>query len=552
MRKTLACCLATLVVGSALIGAVGCKPEGSEQKELDTTKTQLTVGNYSGGVAGDWLKDVIANFEAEYADFEFEPGKKGVQLWLDSDKSKYTGSKLKDTIASSKDIIFGEFVTLHDFVKESGATTLDITDVVKGDMSEFGQSYTIESGLSDLNKKYFSQYDGKYYMVPFFDCFVGLAYDVDLFDSKRLYFKSDNTIGAKYDDTNRGTGPDGVSGTYDDGLPRTYDEFFQLCAHMKNNSITPMIWTGQHAQAYSTYISAALFADYEGKDRYSLEYNAGDMSDEDKAAGKNVAELVTGFDADGRPQTEEVVITRDNYKDLAKQAGRYYAYEFIEKIVDGDYYSTKSFDNSESHLMAQADFLESTMNREKIAMLIDGTWWPNEADSVFDDMESIHEKYSRFNRRFGFLPMPKQSLDKLGKATLVDNNNMVVMIKGNINPSLVLAAKTFLKYTCSNEVLKKVVKDSGFTTAIHCNFSESEFNELSFYTQYLINMIDSSDLVYQRKETTSVQWFIASQNCDFGTATVVTDGKPIHETVSVNAFKFRNVTARAYFEGLNK
>ena len=87
-------------------------------------------------------------------------------------------------------------------------------------------------------------------MVPFFACFCGVIYDVDLFDSKRFYFKSDNTIGAKLSDENLGTGPDGVSGTYDDGLPRTYDEFFALCSHMKNYAITPMICSGQYIQAY--------------------------------------------------------------------------------------------------------------------------------------------------------------------------------------------------------------------------------------------------------------------------------------------------------------
>ena len=548
MRKTLACCLATLVVGSALISAVGCQPNGSEQKELDTTKTQLTVGNYSGGVSGDWLKSVIANFESKYAEFEFEPGKKGIQVWLDSDKAKYTGGTLKDTISTSKDVLFAQFAQLHDFVSEESSTVLDLTDIVTGDMSEFGETGTIEDKMSNINQKYFSQYDGKYYMLPFFECFAGVIYDVDLFDSKRLYYKADNTIGAKLSDESLGTGPDGVSGTYDDGLPRTYDEFFALCAHMKNNSITPMIWTGQHAQSYTSYINASLIADYEGLDRYLLAYNAGDMSDEEKEAGKNVAELVTGFDAEGRPQTEEVVITRDNYAQLAKQAGRYYALEFMEKIVDNDYYSTKAFDNSESHLMAQADFLESTMQREKIAMLIDGSWWQNEADSVFDDMEGVNDRYSRFNRRFGFLPMPKQSLDKLGKATLVDNNNSVLMIRGNIDSNLVLAAKTFVKYTCSDEVLKMIIKDTGFTTALHYEFSESEFNELSYYTQYLVNMSECSDLVYQRTETKTSKLFIEEQNCNFNHATV----NGMSETITVNAFKFRNVTAKQFFEGLNK
>ena len=142
-----------------------------------------------------------------------------------------------------------------------------------------------------------------------------------------------------------------------------------MCDFMKNTKgITPFIWTGQYTQAYTSYLYEALFVDYEGKDRASLQYNAGEI------AGKNTTDLITGFE-NGQPVIQEnVEISRQNYKELAKQPGRYYALKFWEQLIDGQYYDNLSFDDSESNLLAQADFLESTMDTDKIAMILEGTW----------------------------------------------------------------------------------------------------------------------------------------------------------------------------------
>ena len=97
--------------------------------------------------------------------------------------------------------------------------------------------------------------------MPFFNGYTGIVYDVDLFDSKGLYFKADGTLGAKLADTNKGMGPDGQANTYDDGLPQTYAQFFTLCKHMSDKGIIPFIWTGQYAAAYTSYLYDALFYD---------------------------------------------------------------------------------------------------------------------------------------------------------------------------------------------------------------------------------------------------------------------------------------------------
>lgn len=540
MRKKLACCLATLMVGGALL-SVGCSgPQKGNEKKEDLTKTQLFVGDYGGGMGGTWLNNLISEFETKYADYEFEPGKKGIQVWPDTDKTKYIGSQLTTTISMTKDVVFAQFMNLHSFVDETSSTMLDITDIVTEDLTALGDTGTIEDKIPTEYKDYFNV-GGKYYALPFFNGYTGIVYDVDLFDSEELYFKNDGTIGASLSSTNKGTGPDGQPNTYDDGLPQTYEQFFALCKHMSDNGITPFIWTGQYS-AYPSYLYDALFYDYEGKDRGTLQYNAGEIE------GKNTAEIITAIDGDNVTKSN-ITIDKTNYKELAKQSGRYYALKFWETLLKNQYYSSLSFDDSESHLMAQADFLESTMGRQSIAMIIEGSWWQNEAASVFDDMSEINSKYSKENRRFGFMPMPKQNASLLGKATLADKVSSMVFIKGNIEESKIKAAKMFVQYACTANTLNTIVKTTGMTTALNSSLTPDDMNELSYYTKQLFEMEKSSDVVYTRFYSRSAQLFVGMNNYNDMIERYSKVGV-YEETNFANAIVYRNVTAAQYFEGM--
>ena len=103
MRKKLACCLATLMVGGALL-SVGCSgPQKGNEKKEDLTKTQLFVGDDGGGMGGTWFNNLISEFETKYADYEFE-GKKyehiKVGKYYDTD-AYYVGKVIKVVISST-------------------------------------------------------------------------------------------------------------------------------------------------------------------------------------------------------------------------------------------------------------------------------------------------------------------------------------------------------------------------------------------------------------------------------------------------------------------
>ena len=105
----------------------GCSGEKTE--ELDPTRTQLYVGNFDGGIGSAWLDMVKQKFEADYANESFEPGKRGVQIYIDNHKDNYSDPTFLTKIATSRQaVIFAGTITYPNFVAQN--VLLDITDVV--------------------------------------------------------------------------------------------------------------------------------------------------------------------------------------------------------------------------------------------------------------------------------------------------------------------------------------------------------------------------------------------------------------------------------------
>ena len=70
----------------AMVSGVGCGGGGGE--EVDESKSQLYVGIYGGGYGTAYMEDLKVRFEEWAKDKEFEPGRKGVQVFYQEDKDK--------------------------------------------------------------------------------------------------------------------------------------------------------------------------------------------------------------------------------------------------------------------------------------------------------------------------------------------------------------------------------------------------------------------------------------------------------------------------------
>ena len=502
--------LALLIgLGSVALGA--CNRDGGVT--IDTSKTQLCVSYYNGGYGNEWLYSAISRFEAMYADREFEPGtgKKGAQIV--PMPSKETGTTVFNTMrASSAEVFFTEGVYMSDFV--NAGMVADITDVVTEDLTAYGETESIEDKLTDAQRDYFGVTENgetHYYMVPHYQSFRGLVYDVDLFDENRLFIAKNGapsealqeggSFSGTYAFTNeageKSAGPDGKYETSDDGLPATYEEFYALCDRMGGRGITPVAYAGAVQVYYDDFLTA-LEADDAGLNDMMANYTfSGDVS--------SVIDLST-MSADG--SSYELMDTfemtnRDGYL-MARLEGKYNALKFTERLIEGGrngpYFSADCF-NSTSHIETQNNFLYGRFGGSKsIGIIIEGCFWENEADPTFRSMENSNgPNAGRYARRFAIMPYPKSTEDKIGEPlTLVDSLMSAGFIKAGLSEEKTELAKLFLQFLNTDESLREFNVLTGAPKSLEYELEDSDKEQISYFGNSILEMrnAENVDIVY--------------------------------------------------------
>lgn len=556
--------LATMMIlGNFAACMTSDTPPGGEK--IDESKSQLYVMNYNGGFGSEWFDEIIERFESVYEHYSFEPNKEGVQIVKDIGKTGYSSSELfKNMNSNINEVLFSEDVNYLDYINNN--YMLDISDVLTdvntlyNTLDPNADGKTVKSKLNAQQTEYFTV-NQKIYALPHYLGIEGIIYDMDLFNSKSLYYAK-NGVGSedyaldkltnggfngtvKYTNYNgaKSAGPDGKHGTYDDGLPATYSEFFDLCVYMTSAAKginNPFTMSGEFADTYIEWIMSALAADYEGKEQTLLNFNF-------NGTAKNLATISGNsivLDA------EDTQITAKNGYELYRQAGRYYALSFLEGI--SGYFDPSSWIDSDSAFTAQQRYVRSDYEGDAIPFFAEGVWWENEARDYFEDLveESNEEKYSRQNRKFGFLPLPKATYEQIGsRRTLVDNHFSLGWINANKvkTKEKITLAKTFLKFCYTDYSLEQFTIQSGLIKAINYDISQPAYDGLSEFSKQLWNLYESEnvDVIYQYSKhplylnNPNAFKLIKSFTTNFGTGIftgIVKNGK----------------TAKDYFEGINK
>ena len=542
VKKIISVMLATLFATSLV--ACGRTGGGIDDEEVDETKTQLYISNFDGGFGSQWLYSVKDRFESDYANYKGADGKVGVQIFID--KTKDNANTILDAAAISRDeIFFVENFLYYDAI--SRGLAMDISDIVTEDIE--GEGKSIEDKLTVTQQSYYKYSDGKYYGLPHYESFFGIIYDVDMFEEELLYFAdevdngNDGFILSLDDDFS--TGPDGEYNTYDDGLPSTYAEFYKLCEKMQDLGITPVSWTGQY-QDYAARLCSSLHAAYEGEEQMYLNYSLNGTA----------THLVDSIDDNGNVVlSEPQAITNTNGYLLQKQAGKYYAISFLEKMIDENWYTTSSFSNAQSHTQAQEDFLYGRLSskKEHIGMLFEGIWWENEADGVFADMSKMYTeaKAGRYSRRLGFMPMPKAPGQALGKTTLIDDLYSGCFIKSNISSEKVEIAKEFVKYCNTDKSLVEFSKLTSTPKALEYEISENDLKDLSYFGRNIFEVRKNANMVYPVSNNLLVNSSLLKFKGVYAWTTNVSGMLYASETIA-KTIKNNNIGAKAYFEGLAK
>ena len=540
MKKSLKKCIATVCaltcVGSTF---VGCGKGGGpmfavDVLEVDATKTPLYIGNYSGGMGSRWLDEFEKGFEELYKEVSFEEGKKGVDVVVDNDKQTYEPSSIEKSIDGSIiNVYFTERANYYKFINEG--LIMDISSAVTKTIS--GESKSIEGKLTQTQQGYY-KVDGKYYGLPHYRSFRGIVYDKDLFNEKKLYIKADGNFGAKEGEA-LSYGPNGQPGGGDDGLPATYDEFFAWCYWMKNTKqVTPIIWNGENKESYTKHLLDALHADASGVVEASTYYNV-------PQTPTNVR-VVTGFTGE-TPNVQTVALSRDNYTMAEQLMGNYYSLNFLDRLVKGNYYYNLSMNSSLSHVEAQRTFLHSRFDGvQPIAMMVEGTWWEEEANELFEGMKNF-EGASRSERSFGFLPMPKPDASYAGTPTLYDANKSIVMVNANCEDKPVqkdLALK-FIEYISTDANLQLFNSLTGIGRDYAYEMTPEQQTTLTSFAKDIYNFTQSGSIVYGYNMTKSNYAWSETHELEMRVTSV--GGESWSEPV--NAF-YNGITAQQYFQGV--
>ena len=170
LKKIAKLLVAAALAGAFVFSAAACtsttsNPDSGLVEEVDRNRTQLYVGNFNRGYGDEWILTLKERFEEFYKDKEFEPGtgKKGVQVMVDNLQD--AGTTYINSMKNSRNaVIFNELVYYNDYVNQHLVAPID--DVVKGNLSVYGDTGTIEDKMYDQHKKFYQSIDGHYYGIP--------------------------------------------------------------------------------------------------------------------------------------------------------------------------------------------------------------------------------------------------------------------------------------------------------------------------------------------------------------------------------------------------
>ncbi len=530
-----------LAIGMALgmvLSATACGGTG-----LRSDISYLYVFNYDGGVGREWLDNIAAKFQEEYADYSFEEGKKGVIVEVTPGESNLS------TLGTDKyNVIFTEQVLYNDFISQG--LLLDISDVVDGSFSATSgitDSRTIEEKMSQTQRDAITAMDGKYYVIPHYEVYTGLTYDVDLFYKNVLFFKAGG--GWTDIDAEKSVGPDGVRGTSDDGLPSSYEEFYKLMDRMVNVAmVVPFIWTGEFTN-YTNDLLAGLWAACAGKNEFELNVNF------DSSKTGTQATVINRFDEKGNPVEEKIDVTPETGYMMSRQASKYYAYAFLEKLLSSSSYYSTEITEVLSHLGAQEEFIYSSLeNDAPIAMLIDGSYWYNEAKDIFRRSENTYKEKAK-DRNFAWMPLPTQYSGSVKegegkKNALLEILSSYSFINANIKdkPEIVKMAKMFLQYCYTEEALVDFSVTTGIPKALNYTVPEEKLAQLPRYQQSLFNVKAESDIIYPYSDNKI--FMVGQANFKFDQGSLIW-GSTVNGTPYLNAYYAMNrgVSAKDYFMG---
>ena len=179
-------------------------------------------------------------------------------------------------------------------------------------------------------------------------------------------------------------------------------------------------------------------------------------------------------------------------------------------------------------------------------MLIEGTWWFNEAQGIFNDISrSYGQKYSQQNRRLGFMPYPKAPGAQAG-LTLTDKMSSLGFINANIADYKKDLAKDFLQFVNTDESLEEFTRLTSTVKALNYSVEQADLDQMTPFGKSVYNIWKISDVVY---EISANPLFAENMQAFTDRSNVWRSGSAdIYPSTAL--FNSSSKTAAAYFQGM--
>ena len=234
----------------------------------------------------------------------------------------------------------------------------------------------------------------------------------------------------------------------------------------------------------------------------------------------------------------------------------------MEKLIQtkGNDGSPKYYDKtvclgSTSHLGAQSNFLKSRFTgSQPVGMFVDGTWWYNEAGTVFNEMGSISGA-GPTERRIGVMPLPKPDASyvekDLGEAVFASSWITEVVVKSGIKESLLDCAETFFKYVHTDEALSQFARYGNGVRPFEYQLAEEDEDFTSYYAKNQLEILRTAKIVSPYSKSKIALNYASQIHVNYNSIVTNSKGQDQSYGFVVNAFK-DGYNAKDFFNGLAK
>lgn len=474
MKKTIFKLISIFLSLCTCLSVVGCTPAGGN------TENTIYVYNYNGGYGTEWLNKAKIAYEAINPDIT-------IKVNPQKPLSPLTASDIK---AGRDELWFSDCIQYYNVFAEGAID--DISEALTTP-NPYDDGKTVESKLSE-HQKSFLKINGKYYAVPHYSGYMGFFYNVETFDKYGFYFAKNKPVESFEDNpagyftnnkNNLSKGPDGLAGTYDDGLPATYEEFFYLLEYMAARQFTfdfnktPITHTGGNNEQYIGETMYSLATDYEGLQQMLLNFTFDGQA-------TSLGTVKNGeFVKDAQPTT----INNTNGNELARQEGKYYALEFLNKMYSDERYYDKTKAASNTFTCKNA---ATKLIRGDAGILMEGVWWEEESKPIFQQLGK-----TKYDYKLAVLPFPKATEDRVGeKTTLYDHLFSTCFMKKGLSEEKKEKIYDFIKFLYSDEQLVEFTATTGTLKAVDYEVPTSAIANLTHYERTLFDYYSKADIVY--------------------------------------------------------